>query len=522
MQFPILDSTDNARPSVIDPSSRLYWIGGTIFVLLSMLLFLINTRHGIGIYPDSLRYMRISERPYDAPLYPWMLMLASLNGIDITAGAKAIGLFFVCANTALIWHLLMRATGQFVYAAAGTALVTLSPQFVTLHSLAMSEPPFLFFLLATVLVFLLYLETEDRTWLKVSAVVLGVATLARFTAPPLGAAIAACLLLNPRHAPARRFGDVVLFAVVSASIFLCWAVMSHIISGRSVGRALWFYGNMGSKEWMTSLTALTAWLLPDQVPVAVRIALFGTFVVAVASLTFLHARRTLQQAQKAKVVDDMLPTLFGLFFIFYMGFIVLSTSAEANLALNGRYAFPVYVTTVLMTTIILAHLRDEENTRIKLLHRGLVCLAVLVISSHVIRTAVRSTEAFRSGVGYASREWVNSPTIKVLRGLPADAEIYSNGGDVIAYLLRRDAHFVPDRVKLRTGLDDPANPFEAQLETLRTKLAQENSYVAYLDRIDWRFYAVTEAELKQHLSLVNIATEADGRVYVMRKTAQHD
>lgn len=522
MQFPILDSADNHRPSVMDLSGRLYWAGGTLFVLLSMLLFLINTRHGIGIYPDSLRYMQISERPYDAPLYPWMLMLASLNGVDITAGAKAIGLFFVCANTALIWHLLMRATGQLVYAAAGTALITLSPQFVTLHSLAMSEPPFLFFLLVTVSAFLSYLETENRTWLKASAVALGLATLARFTAPPLGAAIAACLLLNPRHTLARRVGDVVLFTVASASIFLCWAVMSQIINGRSVGRALWFYGNMGADEWMTSLTALTAWLLPDDVPVAARIVLFGAFVMAVTSLTFFHARKTLRRAQEAKVVDDLLPTVFGLFFIFYMGFVVLSTSLEANLALNGRYAFPVYVTTVLMTTIILADLRDEKNRGVKLLHHGLVCLCVLVIGSHTIRTAVRSAEAFRSGVGYASREWVNSPTIKVLRSLPADASIYSNGGDVVAYMLRRPVHFVPDRVKLRTGLDDPANPFEQQMETLRTKLAQENSYVAYFDRIDWRFYAVSEAELKQRLSLITVATEADGRVYVMPKTQQHD
>jgi hypothetical protein len=513
----ILDSTDTSRLPLIDLSRRLYWCGTAFFALLSVLLFLINTRHGIGIYPDSVRYMGISERPYDAPLYPWLLMLVSFTGAGLNDGAKAIGLFFVCANTVLIWHLLVRATRNYVYAAVGTAIATLSPQFVTFHSIAMSEPPFLFFLLLTVLALLFYLETDDRAWLKASAVALGLATLARFTAPPLGAAIAICLLLAPQHALARRFGDVVVFALVSAAIFLCWAVMSHIMVGRSVGRALAFYGNMGAREWMTSLTALTAWLLPDQVPFAARLALLGAFFLAVVSLIVIQARKTLQHARGTKVVDALLPTLLALFFIFYMGFMVLSTSAEANLSLTGRYAFPAYVTTVLMATIVLARVSDEKGF-VKLLHHGVICVAVLVLGSHVVRTSVRSAEAYRLGIGFASLEWQTSPIVEALRKLPADASIYSNGDDAIAYVLRRKTHILPEVIRQRTGLDDPTNPFEMQLQTLRGELAKKHSYVAFSDNFDFRFYLVTETDLKQRLSLVSVATEADGRIYTLPQT----
>src|SRR3546814_1075824 len=56
-----------------------------------------------------------------------------------------------CALPILIWYLLARATNRYAYAAIGSAIINLSPQFVYLHSLAMSEPLFIFAILVTLL-----------------------------------------------------------------------------------------------------------------------------------------------------------------------------------------------------------------------------------------------------------------------------------------------------------------------------------------------------------------------------------
>jgi hypothetical protein len=435
-------------------------------------------------------------------------------GLDMDAAAKLIGLILAAANTALIWHLLMRATNRYFYALAGTLLVVLSPQFVALHSIAMSEPPFLFFLLLTLLAFLHYLETGSRNWLIASALALGLATLARFTAPPLGAAIALCILVNPRQTFARRFWDAVIFTIVSASLFFLWTVASQLVVGRSIGRSLWFYGNMGTKEWLTSLEALTAWLLPDQLPFAVRVLVFAAFFLAAAWLTIVHTRETLRLARHAKVVDALLPLTLGLFFIFYMGFMVLSTSLEANLSLNSRYAFPAYVTTVLMVTIVVANLARARGP-VKWACYALVGLGAVVLVSHSVRIAVRSEQAFRSGVGYASKAWIDSPTMAAIAKLPADATLYSNGADAIAYVLKRPASFVPEHVQLRTAIENPNKPFEVQLQQVRDTMAEGNAYVVIFDNVDWRSYLVTEAELQERLSLQKIAEEPDGRIYTV-------
>src|SRR5690606_30055740 len=110
--------------------------------------------------PDTTRYMSIVQAPYDAPVYSWLVRIPPLMGIDLAAGARGLAMFFVAANTFLVWHLLIRATDRHSVALIGTLLVVIAPQFVSLHSIAMSEAPFLFFLLVTLLAILRYLETE--------------------------------------------------------------------------------------------------------------------------------------------------------------------------------------------------------------------------------------------------------------------------------------------------------------------------------------------------------------------------
>src|SRR3546814_6112166 len=129
--------------------ARIIWTGGIACVLVSSFLFLLSTRYGIGILPDSTRYMSINDKPFDAPLYPWMLMGLAATGISIEYAAKLAGLLLVGVNSALIWYLLARATTRYAYAAVGSAIIILSPQFVYLPSLEISEPHFIFSLFFT-------------------------------------------------------------------------------------------------------------------------------------------------------------------------------------------------------------------------------------------------------------------------------------------------------------------------------------------------------------------------------------
>src|SRR3546814_20515316 len=99
----------------------------------------------------------------------------------------------------------------------------------------MAEPLFIFAILVTLLTLLRYWETEERTWLLACGIGVGAASLVRFTAPPLGAAIAICLLINPRHPLRQRLLDACRIAVVSGSIFVLWTFASEalVVIGRA-------------------------------------------------------------------------------------------------------------------------------------------------------------------------------------------------------------------------------------------------------------------------------------------------
>lgn len=495
--------------AVTDFAAHLLIWGATA---ISVILFVLNTRHGIGILPDSTRYMGINDHPYDAPLYPFVLRFMTTLGFGMVEGAKLLGLGLVAANTALMASLLLRTTKRWGHAAMGTALVIALPPFVTLHATAMSEPLFLLLILSSLFAFLNYLETERRLWLVACATSIGLCSLARFTAPPLGAAVALTLLLNPRHDMRRRWQDVAILALVSAGIFFAWCIPSQLVEGHSIGRELRFFGNMGRRQWFNSMRTMAAWILPDEAPLALRAGLLVTIIVAGSILIVRHCRVALAQARHHRVTVDLLPITLTFFFLFYMAFMMLSTSIEANLSLNSRYAFPAYVAAALLLTIVVARTEVKDG-----LYRRMTStfgvLAAIVLTGHVLRTAIRTEDTFRSGYGYSSVSWSQSPTLAWISSLPRSAVLYSNGPDAIAYVIGRPAHFTPHHVLLRTGEPDPAYPYPRQLADLRQSLAVPGTYVVFLDRVDWRFYLATEPELVRKLNLRLLASEPDGRVY---------
>src|SRR3546814_17547710 len=85
---------------------------------------------------------------------------------------------------------------------------------------------------------------------------------------------------------------------------------------------------MDSDAWMSSLAALMARLLPEQLPIAARITVFSLALAGGVYLSVWHGRRVLALTRESRVSDAMLPIVLGLFFIAYLAFMVLATRSE--------------------------------------------------------------------------------------------------------------------------------------------------------------------------------------------------
>src|SRR3546814_8081508 len=114
--------------------------------------------------------------------------------------------------------------------------------------------------------------------------------------------------------------------------------------------------------------------------------------------------------------------------------------------------------------------------------------------------------------------------MRAVAALPADAVIYSNGPDVIAYVLKRRAHSIPRRFDLRTELDDPTYPFQQQLAQLRRDLDNGNTFIVFWDQIDFRFYLISEGDLQrrseEHTSELQSLMRISYAVFCLKKKDQ--
>ncbi len=495
-----------------------------LLLALACLIYVVGTRFGIGIRPDSIYYLDIINHDgaayQQAPFYPWLIALLASTGVHAIDVAWWLNLGLLVVNVSVIWYVISEATGSRSAASVGAGLVLLSPQFVWLQTTALSEPLFLTLSYVTMALVAKAVERgESRLWL-LAAVLAGCATLTRFAGVPLVAASCLAILFLAQGTWPRRLGQAIMFGLLSILVFSSWLISSILSGGYGTGRAFEFLGNPTVDTFVDGFDRMSVILFPTMTPLPIARILTLSAIGLLTFLTWQHAFGHGTSADSDRTTAfAAFPTIVGLFLLVYVPFLVLSVMVEANLPISGRYLLLAYALAV-PAAIIAGHnllTRTGSGLRRPLLTSAAILLALL-LTVNGVRTMVRLHEQFTDGHFYTSRAWVNSETIEAVRQIPSDVKIYSNGPGPIALHTGRFAHWVPERYERRTGrLKDTNKPLDVRMEKLRQDLLAEPSVVVYFDIIDWRFYMPTEEEFVEGLDLVPQQSTADGAIYRVRQ-----
>jgi 4-amino-4-deoxy-L-arabinose transferase-like glycosyltransferase len=315
---------------------RLTWLAAALGFGAAA-IFLLSTRHGIGVWPDSVGYMQIGVIRHFSPLYTWLLKGASATGIDMAAGAKLLGLVFIVANSVLVFAIAFLATGRSWLAFGATLFIVISPLFVILHTAAMTEPLFLLLVLTAALLYVFAVERKSRTLFALAGGVIGASMLARF--PGAAALGALCLtgLFQLERRRADRLLDSLAAGVCGSAVFLSWAVFSQLTTGQSTGRAFAFHGNADLERWRSGLKTLANAILPGGAPFILAIAVVVALALAalIIGLAFLRQQAGLSRAPTT-LRARALALFFGCFSLLYAALVIVSLQIEANLPINGR------------------------------------------------------------------------------------------------------------------------------------------------------------------------------------------
>ena len=484
-------------------------------------LIAFSTRWGAGLDPDSTVYVRAARslvagrgvaliaergraRPVTRfpPLYPALLATGSwLSGQDPRDCARWVGAMFFSASIILVGVAVAPHAGPWAGVLAAT-LTALSPDMLRIHSMALSEGPFLFFSLLTLYLLASHLDHSSPVRLVGAAVAASLASLSRYGGVVLIVTGVLALFLLGRGPLKRRALDSLLFGGLSCAVTVAWALRNLNVAGTIAERTLVFHPPTWN-HLAAAVETISGWLLPGA-PFVVRVGALLIVTTGTGIAAIVHRLPVASRDQRAPA-GESLPRLIALFMISYLSLLAFTIGfVSADTRLDYRILSPVYATLVILVARGCSRREGRARAAVRV-------LLVPVLGAYLTAAAAFVRQAHFEGQGYASKSWQESPTLAALQVLPASSPIFSNRPDAIAVLTGRPAARIPANFNPSTLRENPNR--SAELAGMRRSVRDRKGVVVVFKRIGARGYLMSESELSAAIPLRPVKRTRDGTIY---------
>ncbi len=483
-------------------------------------VLLCTSRYGIGASPDSSHYIAAARsllageglrcangRIYThwPPLYPALLAVPGLAGVDPMVGARFLNAFAFGAVIFVLGTLLIRCTTSEVFALLGTLAAVVSPALLTPFVMAWSEPVFI--LLVALLLFTMsrFLRSKRLGMLVLVAIIAGLASLQRYAGVTLVLAGTVLVTLGTRKTSILRRGlHLLIFGLISVTPLALWLARNMSIEGHPTGshpaRLAPAY-----ELWRTFLAALNVSATRLFGQASPNKALWLTIGLTALMVAMVGIARQTRMTQR----DKMGWTYMGCAAVFgltYLAFVVVPASG-LSWDPKSRIMIPLYIPAVLW---FVPAMEDMAKILGKLLRHkkagmalGLALFALWPAVSYRITSAM-VRDCVRNGAGgYSVKLWRESAVINWLRTHDLPGRYYSNA---------------PDAVYLLTGTQTTISPHSdpGVAEYARRMVVTPPTYLVWCDNL----HRDDLYDLRELLSLYQtdpVASLPDGKIYRVLK-----
>lgn len=371
-----------------------------VLSLIGMAVVLLSTsRYGVGLSPDSVHYISAARSllmckgysHYDGslfvcwpPLFPTLLAIAGLLGIEPLDGARfinafAFGLIIFAAGQLFLKHIRSRAL-----VLLGIVSILLSMPLLLVSTMAWTEPLFILFVVLFINFLLEFLD-EGRLLVFFSLSILAaLSCLQRYigiTVVLTGFVL--IIFLMPKASLLRRLKYAIAFGVISITPSVIWIIRNYSLTATFTGgrtpSSLSFFQNA-----MFALDVFTTWFMPHQVPFPMRLIGVG-FVVSIlmTMVVFSHYKSDRQANTKFVQIQSV-----GTFVLIYTLYLIVSATNVAFDRIDDRLLAPIYVFTMFLVFMGIENASTRAIETISLRHfqsyRIAPIIAVGMILSGVI------------------------------------------------------------------------------------------------------------------------------------------
>lgn len=486
------------------------------FLLLApagaLVIFLGTSRFGVGISPDSVNYISCARElikgngflSFDGtpitlwpPLYPTLLGILGLSGIDPVIGARILNVF--------VFGLIVFCTGQLFRSClrsdfliiSGTIFASFSAQVIYLSFMAWSE---LLFSLFCVL-FIKYLinfsiEMRKKDFYLLSVIV-ALSCLQRYIGIAMVATALAAILLLVKIPVSERLKYSIRLFIISLTPLFFWLLRNYILtstmSGPRTASSYSFNHNIAK-----TFDVITAWFIPSSAPFHIRLIFAGILSITLVSI----AISTYYKKNGSKI--NMILIKAG-YILIYVLFVIILSSVSSLDPIPYRYLAPVYIIFICLVFILLEIASEWLNEKIRIKNFGKYVVILLCLAWYLYAITNNYTDIMftaTNGAGYSSNNWRLSPILKYIKNNPLNGKIYSNAPDAVYILSGIKAEWIPRREE---GFDN----FK------KKTMMYGNNYVVWINNVSERSYLHDIKDISNNLGLINHSHFPDGDIYLL-------
>ncbi len=502
--------------------------------LLAVLLVGLSTRWGVGTSPDSASFVSVARNLISGngyrdvygtdaalrpPLYPGLLAFTGLLGLDPLIIARWLNAALFGANVVLVGLILRRDARMVWTPIVGSFLALTCVDMLEIHSMAWSEPLFIFLGLLGLLWLSAYAKRRARGLLLASAAAIALTMMTRYAGLAFAATGLAVIWLLTKQKLLRKLADSALFTLTAFLPTLAWAVRNMIATGTATGRITSFQFVL-PQHIKRGLGTVSLWIMPPRIPLTdvpvppvVRITVVLAAIVAIV----LVARLTLQRRARSGTTQagphlDKLPLVMGMCVVLYAAMLAgYVTFSDRYAAFNLRYLSPAFPPALIFVVSLGDRLlRDARRRRVIITAGVLVTLFALWYANRAFWWV---TWRHGEGLGLASKAWHNSELVSRARELGPDVPIFSNAIDALYFHLDRATTQIPSKIKTVRYAYARNEHLADDLDAMRRRLEREGGIIVFFDKIKGRAYLVSQEDLERAMPLRVRTQAADGVIY---------
>lgn len=488
----------------------------TIFLLFSaagaLVVFFGTSRFGVGISPDSVNYISCARElingngfiSYDdtpftlwPPLYPALLGIMGLSGIDPVIGARILNVFAFGLIVFFTGQLFRSCLRSGFLVISGTIFASFSAQVIYLSFMAWSELIFSLFCI----LFIKYLinfsiEIREKDFYLLSVIV-ALSCLQRYIGVAMVPTALAAILLLVKIPVSERIKYSIKLLIISLTPLFLWLFRNYMltstISGPRITSSYSFQHNIAK-----TYDVITAWFIPSFTPFHIRLILAGIL----SFILILIAINTFYKKNSSK--NNMILIQAG-YILIYVLFVIILSSVSSLDPIPYRYLAPVYIIFICFIFILLETASEWLNEKIRINNIGKYVLILLCTAWYLYVITNNYKDIMftaRNGAGYSTDKWRLSPILNYIKNNPLNGKIYSNAPDAVYILSQMKAEWVPRREE---GFDN----------FIKMTMRAGNNYVVWINNVNERSYLYDIKDISDSLSLINHGHLPDGDIYLL-------